>query len=186
MGREESRSFSLPAVAFDSTIWESLATGIATFSTSKIRRAGQIASKSNPLITSDRSTSVPIPSLARVSARSLDHRAGQLGISRLFERFRPNEQFEPVVLAHAPGSEQILGGRRQEEIAIERREPYRFYKLIPLRYGLESVKVVIHFLLDTRVRIDRQHPLVARTSQSPHSAQQFLPNCVKLAQDPKR
>ena len=64
--------------------------------------------------------------------------------------------------------------------------PYRFYKLIPLRYGLESVKVVIHFLLDTRVRIDRQHPLVARTSQSPHSAQQFLPNCVKLAQDPKR
>lgn len=64
-----SRSFSLPALAFDSTIWESRATGIAISSTSNIRRAGQIASKSKPLITSDRSTSVPIPSLARVSAR---------------------------------------------------------------------------------------------------------------------
>ena len=49
--------------------------------------------------------------------------------------------------------------------------PCRFYKLILLRLGLESIKVVIQFPLDTRVRIDRQHPFVARTSQSSDSTQ---------------
>ena len=45
------------------------AIGMAISSTSNTRRDGRITSKSNPLITSDRSASVPIPSLARVSAR---------------------------------------------------------------------------------------------------------------------
>ena len=49
--------------------------------------------------------------------------------------------------------------------------PHRFNILILLRCGLESIKVVIHFPFDTRVRIDRQHPFVAGTSQSSHSTQ---------------
>ena len=69
MGREKEPILLPPALAFDSTMWESRATGIAISSTSNPQRDGQIASKSNPLITSDRSTSVPIPSPARVSAR---------------------------------------------------------------------------------------------------------------------
>ena len=64
--------------------------------------------------------------------------------------------------------------------------PYRFYKLILLRRGLESVKVVMHFLFDTRVRIDRQHPFVARTSQASDSTQQLVPYRAKLAEYPKR
>ena len=47
--------------------------------------------------------------------------------------------------------------------------PHRFNILILLRSGLESIKVVIHFPFDTRVGIDRQHPFVARTSQSSDS-----------------
>ena len=49
--------------------------------------------------------------------------------------------------------------------------PYRFYKLILLRSGLESVKIVIHFPFDARIRIDRQHPFVARPSQPSDSTQ---------------
>ena len=69
---------------------------------------------------------------------------------------------------------------------IFERTPYRFYKLILLRRGLESVKVVMHFLFDTRVRIDRQHPFVARTSQASDSTQQLVPYRAKLAEYPKR
>ena len=49
--------------------------------------------------------------------------------------------------------------------------PYRFNILIVLRSGSESIKVVIHFSFDTRICIDRQHPLVAGASQSSDSVQ---------------
>ena len=84
IGRK-SWSFSRPAVAFDSTMWASLATGITTPSTSKSRRADQTVSKSTPLITSDRSVSVRRSSLARVNARrptTARARAVSPGISR--------------------------------------------------------------------------------------------------------
>ena len=55
--------------------------------------------------------------------------------------------------------------------ALEDALPHRFNILILLRSGLESIKVVIHFPFDTRVGIDRQHPFVARTSQSSDSTQ---------------
>ena len=61
-------------------------------------------------------------------------------------------------------------GAQHRAVEVER-DPCRFYKLILLRLGLESIKVVIQFPLDTRVRIDRQHPFVARTSQSSDSTQ---------------
>ena len=61
----------------------------------------------------------------------------------------------------------ISPGRKEEFGSV----PYRFNRMILLRHGLESIKVVIHFPFDTRIRIDRQHPFVARTSQSSDSAQ---------------
>ena len=49
---------------------------------------------------------------------SLDHRAGQRGISRFIKRFRPREQLESAAPAHTPRNEQVPGVRGQEEIAV--------------------------------------------------------------------
>ena len=118
----KSRSFSLPALAFDATIWESLATGIAIASTSNVRRADQTVSKSNPLITHDRSTSVPIPSLARVSRRRSTTARASAASRSSSSGSAPGEQLESAAPAHTPRNEQVPGVRGQEEVTIERHQ----------------------------------------------------------------